>query len=96
MLAVTRLLSTHGDRDAPDAVRERLVAEARAFFGVKRAVLLAEGADGRLTVLAASPAARLPRARITPAEFPLLRGRVESDEVTFACGEEAARLDSAL
>ncbi|MGI8750446.1 MAG: GAF domain-containing protein [Thermoleophilaceae bacterium] len=96
MLAVTRLLSARGDQDPPGAVRERLVAEARAFFGVKRAVLLSESADGSLTVLAASPATRLPPGRITTAEFSLLRDPVESDEVAFASGEEAARLDSAL
>ncbi len=96
MLAVTRLLSAHGEQDAPGAVRERLVAEARAFFGVRRAVFLSEEADGRLTVLAASPAARLPRDRILTAEFPLLRGPVESGEVAFGSGEEAVRLDSAL
>ena len=61
MLAVTRLLSPDGDLQAPDAVRERLVNEAREFFGVRRVVLLrAEGtrppADPGLQPRRADPA----------------------------------------
>ncbi len=96
MLAVTRLLSTLGDQDAPDAARVRLVDEARDFFDVARAVLLAGDRDGRLTVLAVSPAARRPRGGLLPGEFPVLIGPVERGEVAFAAGGEATRLDSAL
>jgi diguanylate cyclase (GGDEF)-like protein/putative nucleotidyltransferase with HDIG domain len=96
MLAVTRLLSTRDDLRAPGAVRDRLVGEAREFFGVRRAVLLAADGRGLLEVVAASPAARLPRGLLTPSEFRALRDPVDRDEAALATGEEAARLDTAL
>ena len=96
MLAVTRLLSPDGDLQAPDAVRERLVNEAREFFGVRRVVLLrTEGAD-RLRILACSPAARIPRGTIGVDEFPVLRDPAENDTVAFASGDAALALDTAL
>ncbi len=96
MLAVTRLLSPEGDLQAPDAVRESLVNEAREFFGVRRVVLLrAEGSE-RLRILACSPAARVPRGTIGVDEFPVLRDPAENDTVAFASGDAALALDTAL
>ena len=96
MLAVTRLLSPDGDLQAPDAVRERLVSEAREFFGVRRVVLLRAEGGQRLRILASSPSSRIPRGTIGVEEFPGLRDPAENDTVAFASGEDALRLDTAL
>jgi len=57
MRAVTRLLSAAADLQGPDVVRRRLVAEARDFFGVQRAVLLEiHESERRAEPVVASPA----------------------------------------
>ena len=96
MLAVTRLLSPDGDLQAPDAVRDRLVSEAREFFGVRRVVLLRSDGGSRLRILASSPASRIPRGTIGVEEFPILEDPAQNDTVAFASGEGALRLDTAL
>ncbi len=96
MLAVTRLLSPDGDLQAPDEVRDRLVSEAREFFGVRRVVLLRAEGGSRLRILASSPASRIPRGTIGMQEFAMLRDPAENDTVAFAGGDDALRLDTAL
>ena len=98
MEAVTRLLSVAVDQQSPDAVRERLVDEARGFFGVARAVLLAVAPpEDRLEPLAASPAAGLRAGSISTSAFPAIGVVTDSrpSAVTVE-GEDAARLAAAL
>ena len=98
MHAVTRLLSSAADLKAPDAVRARLVDEAREFFGVSRAVLLSvAGREGRVQALSMSPAAAQPRGSLAVAQFSVLQSLLESDDGAFVVeGDEAERLDRAL
>ena len=59
MQAVARLLSVAADQQPPGAVRDRLVDEARAFFGVAQVSLLAVSPrEARVEPIAASPAPR--------------------------------------
>ncbi len=59
MHAVTRLLSSAADLSAPEAVRTRLVDEAREFFGVSRAVLLSvTGREGQVDAARDEPGRR--------------------------------------
>lgn len=96
MLAVTRLLAVGGDHEAPDIIRERLVTEARDFFGVRRVVLVSADADGQLSVVAASPKTRLPLGTISAEEFDVLCPPIRNCEAALESGDEAARLDAAL
>jgi len=96
MLAVTRLLTVEGDNEAPDAIRDRLVTEARDFFAARRVVLVSTDGADRVAVVAANPRARLPRGPLTASEFAALRAPIEGHEVAMAAGDEAARLDAAL
>ncbi len=98
MQAVTRLLSAEGDARSPDAIRERLVTEARAFFAVARAVLFSVcPADGRLEPLVASPAEGLRPGSLPLSAFPSLErivtGRLPACVVD---AKEAAALVRAL
>jgi diguanylate cyclase (GGDEF)-like protein len=73
MRAVTRLLSAAADLQGPDVVRRRLVAEARDFFGVTRAVLLEiHESEGRVEPAVASPAIGVARRTLTIADLPPL------------------------
>ncbi|MBA2794405.1 MAG: GAF domain-containing protein, partial [Thermoleophilaceae bacterium] len=83
---------------APDAVRARLVSEAREFFGVSRAILLpVAGREGRVQTLAMSPTAAQPRGPLAVAQFPVLQSLLESGDGAFVTsGDEAERLDRAL
>jgi diguanylate cyclase (GGDEF)-like protein len=73
MRAVTRLLSAAADLQGPDVVRRRLVAEARDFFGVARAVLLEiHESDGRAEPIVASPAIGVVRRPLAIADLPPL------------------------
>jgi diguanylate cyclase (GGDEF)-like protein len=73
MRAVTRLLSAAADLQGPDVVRRRLVAEARDFFGVARAVLLeVHESEGRVEPVVASPALGVARRPLPIAELPPL------------------------
>jgi diguanylate cyclase (GGDEF)-like protein len=73
MRAVTRLLSAAADLQGPDVVRRRLVAEARDFFGVARAVLLdIHESEGRAEPVVASPAIGVARRPIAVAGLPPL------------------------
>jgi len=94
--AVTRLLGVAADLQGPDAVGARLVNEAREFFDVTRAVLLAVNGQ-RVHVAATSPASE-PRGGALPVEgFEALAHVVIHDRGPIALeGEEAARLDLAL
>src|SRR2546423_13107645 len=57
MLAVSRLLGTATEAGGPNALAETLVAEARRFFRVSRALLASVAElEGRLDVVAVSPA----------------------------------------
>ena len=97
MQAVTRLLSVAVDQQGPNPVRERLVEEARDFFGVARAVLLA-GAPGdeRLEPLAASPALGRRAGSLTLAAFPAIAALMEDGLPVTVEGEDAAALAQAL
>jgi diguanylate cyclase (GGDEF)-like protein len=73
MRAVTRLLSAAADLQGPDVVRRRLVAEARDFFGVGRAVLLEiHESEGRAEPVEASPAIGVARRTLPMSELPPL------------------------
>jgi diguanylate cyclase (GGDEF)-like protein len=73
MQAVTRLLSAAADLQGPDVVRRRLVAEARDFFGVARAVLLdVHESEGRAEPVVASPAIGVARRALAVADLPPL------------------------
>ncbi len=73
MRAVTRLLSASADLQGPDVVRRRLVAEARDFFGVARAVLLeVHESEGRTEPVVASPAIGVARRTLPVADLPPL------------------------
>jgi diguanylate cyclase (GGDEF)-like protein/putative nucleotidyltransferase with HDIG domain len=74
MRAVTRLLSAAADLQGPDVVRRRLVAEARDFFGVSRAVLLElrENED-RVEPVVASPAIGVAPRSLAIADMPPLQ-----------------------
>jgi diguanylate cyclase (GGDEF)-like protein len=73
MQAVTRLLSAAADLQGPDVVRRRLVAEARDFFGVARAVLLEiHEREGRSEPVVASPAIGVARRTLPISDLPPL------------------------
>jgi diguanylate cyclase (GGDEF)-like protein len=73
MRAVTRLLSASADLQGPDVVRRRLVAEARDFFGVARAVLLeVHESEGRVEPVVASPAIGVARRTLPVSDLPPL------------------------
>jgi diguanylate cyclase (GGDEF)-like protein len=73
MQAVTRLLSAAADLQGPDVVRRRLVAEARDFFGVARAVLLdIHESDERAEPVVASPAIGVARRTLPISDLPPL------------------------
>ncbi|HEX2070160.1 MAG TPA: GAF domain-containing protein [Thermoleophilaceae bacterium] len=73
MRAVTRLLSAAADLQGPDVVRHRLVAEARDFFGVARAVLLEiHESEGRAEPVVANPTIGVTRRPLAIAELPPL------------------------
>jgi len=73
MRAVTRLLSASADLQGPDVVRRRLVAEARDFFGVARAVLLeVHESEGRAEPIVASPAIGVARRTLPVSDLPPL------------------------
>jgi len=73
MRAVTRLLSASADLQGPDVVRRRLVAEARDFFGVARAVLLdVHESEGRTEPVVASPAIGVARRTLPVSDLPPL------------------------
>ncbi len=73
MRAVTRLLSASADLQGPDVVRRRLVAEARDFFGVARAVLLeVHESEGRTEPIVASPAIGVARRTLPVSDLPPL------------------------
>lgn len=98
MHAVTRLLSVAVDQGGPDPVRERLVEEARAFFGVARATLLAVAArEERLEPLAASPAIGRRAGSVALAAFPAIAALIEDGPPAVTVeGEQAAALADEL
>jgi diguanylate cyclase (GGDEF)-like protein len=98
MRAVTRLLSAAADLQGPDVVRRRLVAEARDFFGVARAVLLeVHGSEGRIEPVVASPAIGVARRTLPVSDLPpldlLLRRRLPA---LLAQRAEAQAIDRVL
>lgn len=103
MQAVTRLLSAAADLQGPDVVRRRLVAEARDFFGVARAVLLdVQEGEGRAEPAVASPAIGVARRSLAIADLPpldlllrqglpaLLSERAEAGEIARQLGLDGA------
>jgi diguanylate cyclase (GGDEF)-like protein len=96
--AVERLLTAATELGGPEPVRARLVREARALFGVPRAVLLGcAERQGRVEALVANPPDELARASVALAEFPILGGLfAEGARPATANGVEAERLDRAL
>ena len=98
MLAVTRLLGVAAEMHGPEAVRGRLVSEARELFGVTHAVLLSlAGREGRAEALAAAPGLTLPRGSLEVARFPLLADLLARRTGPVAAdGVQVSRLDRAL
>ena len=98
MRAVTRLLSAAADLQGPDVVRRRLVAEARDFFGVTRAVLLeVNESDGRAEPVVASPAIGVARRMLAIAELPPLELLLRQGlPALLAPRDEAHELDRQL
>ncbi len=98
MRAVTRLLSAAAEMHGPDAVRQRLVDEARDFFGVTRVLLLAvAGREGRVEAVASSPPVGLPQGPFSVSNVPSL-GRVLQERLPIftAEGEEARAIARTL
>ena len=96
--AVTRLLSVAADLKGPDALRSRLVGEARELFAITRAVLLSvdQGRD-EVHAVAASPVVELVGAAIAIDRFEALTHVVTRNAgPRVLVGDEAARLDTAL
>ncbi len=96
--AVERLLTAATELSGPEPLRARLVREARALFGVPRAVVLSSAErEGRIEALAASPPDEMPRASVALAEFPSLGGLfADGARPVTAAGVEVERLDRAL
>jgi diguanylate cyclase (GGDEF)-like protein len=109
MRAVTRLLSAAADLQGPDVVRRRLVAEARDFFGVARAVLLEiHESEGRAEPVVANPAIGVTRRSLAIAELPplelllrqglpaLLAQRAEAKEIDRLLGSDGSSATALL
>jgi diguanylate cyclase (GGDEF)-like protein len=103
MRAVTRLLSAAADLQGPDVVRRRLVAEARDFFGVARAVLLEiNESEGRAEPVVANPPIGMARRPLAIADLPplelllrqglpaLLAQRAEANEIDRLLGSDGS------
>ena len=109
MRAVTRLLSAAADLQGPDVVRRRLVAEARGFFGVARAVLLEiHESEGRAEPVVANPAIGVTRRSLAIADLPplelllrqglpaLLAQRAEAKEIDRLLGSDGSSATALL
>jgi diguanylate cyclase (GGDEF)-like protein len=98
MQAVTRLLSAAADLQGPDVVRHRLVAEARDFFGVSRAVLLEiYESEGRAEPVVANPPIGVARRHLTIADLPPLELLLRQGlPALLAQGAEANEIDRLL
>ncbi len=96
--AVTRLLSVAANLQGAEAVRKRLVDEAREFFGATHAVLLSVASrEGTLEGVAASPSGDLPREPLAIDDFPTLRELIHAHAPAAAlAGDEAAGLAAGL
>ena len=96
--AVERLLTAATEHSGPEPLRARLVSEARALFGVPRAVLWTSSErEGRVEALASSPPQERSCVGVSLAEFPSLGGLfADGARPTIATGGEVERLDRAL
>src|SRR5256885_11542276 len=92
MHAVSRLLGTAADAGCPSVVADTLVAEARRFFRVSRALLASVAEpEGRLEVVAVSPAGEARDGSIAVTELGPLAQLLHSGEPDLrVAGPEAA------
>ncbi len=90
MRAVSRLLGTASEAEAPASVARTLVSEARAFFRVDHAILLTVSErEGQVEVTAADPPGA-PRELVPLAALPPLAALLaRRQELAMVSGEDA-------
>jgi diguanylate cyclase (GGDEF)-like protein len=93
MHAVSRLLQQGARGAGPEEVRDRLVSEARAYFHVSRALLLAvDELEGRIDVAAGDPAVEKNEELLAIVDVPPVVAVIDERQPVHVAGGEAGAL----